>query len=176
MMPPATTEQQADRQQAIERLYEDIRRALNNREFDRASRLSLQLATETATDDFLRSMTFPVCLECNGYAEVVDPKRPELKTMCSSAPKACFGNKGGRMSHEQYAAYLEAKLEPLQPTQTEAVPHPTIPGGDVPKLPPDDQRPTQLGEAERARIQASPGSGQVDVSETGRERPPIVQS
>lgn len=155
----------AERAEVLERVYEDIRRAMNNRDFDRAARLSVQLAGELADDEFILSQRYPICLECNGYAEVVDPEHPERKTACASAPKACPGNQGGRMNPAQYKAYLDAALTPRKPTVIENVQHPDAPGGDVPKLPPDDLKPTP-----------SP-SGQVDrPEELSEERPPLVQS
>jgi hypothetical protein len=131
-----------ERSEALTRLYEDIRRAMNNHEYDRAARLSLQLAGELGDDEFLKAQGYPICLECNGYAEVVDPEHPEKKTMCVSAPGACYGNRTGRMTPEQYTHYLDAKLAPRMPTVTERVQHPTEPGGEVPALPPDSMRPT----------------------------------
>lgn len=131
----------ADRGAAIDRLYEDVRRAMNDRDFAKAARLSVALAGELADDDFIRTRMYPICLECNGYAEVVDPEHPEKKAMCVSAPKVCPGNRHGRMEPVQYQAYLDAKLAPRQPTITERVPSAGA-DGTVPKLPPDMQRPT----------------------------------
>ena len=152
-----------ERQEELTRLYEDIRRAMNNRDFDRAARLSLKLSGELADDEFIKAQGYPVCLECNGYAEVVDPEHPERKTMCVSSPKSCPGNQHGRMSPEQYQSYLDAKLTPRTPTVTETVPHPDAPGGEVPRLPADDLKPTLGAQVDRPE-------------ELAGERPPLVQS
>lgn len=166
-----------ERSENLARLYEDIRRALNNHETERAVRLSVRLTAEIADDDFLRSQSYPACLECNGYAEVVDPEHPERKTMCTSAPKACPGNKYGRMSHTQYAAYLDAKLTPRQPTVTETIPA-ADEAGEVPRLPADELKPTKLSDAEREyeRLRSMPGSGQVDRPEPEERAAKIIQS
>lgn len=126
--------------EARERLYEDVRKALNERNFERAARLAVGLAVE-ADEEFFRHLRGPICLECNGTAEVVDPEHAEKKVACSSAPGACRGNGGGRMTQEQHAAYLEAKLAPLRPTVTETVPTPEVKGGPVPRLPADADAP-----------------------------------
>ena len=152
-----------ERQEELARLYEDIRRAMNNRDFDRAARLSMKLAGELADDEFIKAQNNPICLECNGYAEVVDPEHPERKTMCVSAPQACAGTRHGRMTPEQYAAYLDAKLSPRKPSVTEAVQKPEAPGGDVPRLPVDDMKPTLGGQVDRPE-------------ELATDRPPLVQS
>lgn len=152
-----------ERQEELTRLYEDIRRAMNNRDFDRAGRLSLKLAGELGDDAFIKSQSYPICLECNGYAEVVDPEHPERKAMCVSVPKVCPGNKYGRMSPEQYQEYLDAKLSPRKPTVTETVAKPNAPGGEVPKLPADDMKPTPSGQVDRPE-------------ELAENRPPLVQS
>lgn len=152
-----------ERGETLDRLYEDIRRALNNHEYDKAARLALKLTGELADDDFIRTRSYPACLECNGYAEVVDPEHPEKKSMCVSVPKACPGNLHGRMTPAQYQGYLDAKLAPRKPTVVEALQTPDA-EGNVPKLPPDDQKPT-------------PGaSAFVDEPEPGKDRPPLVQS
>lgn len=132
-----------DRKETIERLYEEIRRALNNFEYDKASRLAFHLSAEIGDDEFVRSMNYPVCLGCNGYGEVVDPKDPARKAMCTSAPAACYGNRHGRMTPEDYGAYLDAKLKPLQPSQTEVVAKSDA-EGNVPRLPPDEIKPTVI--------------------------------
>jgi hypothetical protein len=174
---------QEERSETINRLYEDIRRALNGRDFTKAARLSLQLYAAIADDESVRRMAYPVCLECNGYAEVVDPKHPELKVSCAAAPDVCPGNRGGRMTPESFTAYLDAKLEPTRATVVDAMQHPDIPGGEVAKLPPDDMRPTPPPtqaelDAERVARIAKQGTSNVGVeeSEDGKTRPEMIQS
>lgn len=130
-----------ERKERADRLYEDVRRAMNGRDFDRAARLSAELSAMLAGDQWLLMQTWPVCLECNGYAEVVDPEHPERKTGCASAPATCLGTQGGRMTPEQHRAYLDAKLSPRRPTRTEAVQAPEVKGGPVPRLPADEDAP-----------------------------------
>lgn len=130
-----------ERTEELDRLYEDIRRAMNNREFDRAAKLSLRLAGELADDEFLKAQRYPICLECNGYAEVVDPDHPEKKAMCVSVPRACYGNRQGRMSPENFTRYLDAKLAPRKPNVTESLATPDA-NGFVAKLADDGMRPT----------------------------------
>jgi hypothetical protein len=174
---------QEERTESIDRLYEDIRRALNGRDYTRAARLSLQLYAEIADDEAVRAMQYPVCLECNGYAEVVDPKHPELKVACRTAPAVCPGNQNGRMAPESFRAYLDAKLEPTRATLVDTMQHPTVPGGEVPKLPDDGMRPTppptqEALDAERAaRIaRQNTGGAGVEESEEGKTRPEMIQS
>lgn len=142
-----------ERTEALNRLYEDVRRAMNNGELDRAARLSLKLTGELADDEFIRTQGYPICLECNGYAEVVDPEHPERKTMCTSAPKACPGNKHGRMAPDQYQAYLDAKLTPRAPSVTETVQQ-AGEDGNVPRLAPDDVKPTPVQESTPPLVQS----------------------
>jgi len=172
-----------DRTEDINRLYEDVRRSLNGRDFTKAARLSLQLYAELADAETVRQMAYPVCLECNGYAEVVDPKHPELKVACRTAPSVCPGNQNGRMSPAAFTSYLDAKLEPTRQVVTESMQHPTVPGGDVPRLPHDGMQATpppsqdELDNQRAARIaRQNTNSGNVEEAERGQERPEVIQS
>ena len=69
-------ESQETRDLRMEHLYNDIRRAMNTRRFDVAARLSVQLAGEFADDEGIRAMSYPICVGCDGYAEIPDPKQP----------------------------------------------------------------------------------------------------
>lgn len=157
-------ESQETRDLRMEHLFTDIRYAMNTRRFDVAQRLSIQLAAELGNDDALRAMFYPVCLGCNGYAEIVDPKQPERMTMCASASDACVGNKGGRMSPDQFQAYLDANLSPVKPTRTEVVPK-ADETGNVPRLPHDGMKPTEPPVKMRQ-------DGESDAEIDAREYPP----
>lgn len=139
-------ESQETRTLRIEHLYTDIRSAMNTRRFDVAARLAVQLAGEFADDDGIRAMSYPICVSCNGYGEVPDPKQPEKKTMCTTTPEACAGNRQGRMSPEQFQAYVSSDQnvrdeQARQGLAVERVPTPDA-DGNVPRLPHDGMKRT----------------------------------
>jgi hypothetical protein len=71
--------------------------------------------------------TWPVCAACHGIGELLVPDLGK-NVSCQVEPSICPGNNYGRMSPEQFALYMEAKLrghplpDGVEEVKAEAVP------------------------------------------------------
>jgi len=61
--------------------------------------------------------TFPVCAKCQGYAEVPHPSEANRKVSCAVHPDVCAGNQHGRMTPEQFEAYMRTQLDTRSPEE-----------------------------------------------------------
>ena len=61
----------------------------------------------------------PICVACEGLAEIVNPYDDARKARCEDTPRLCHGNRYGRMSPEQLIAYCALRAEELAARQAE---------------------------------------------------------
>lgn len=76
-----------------------------------AIRLLPELQAYLTGEAIMMVSAWPVCAACHGFAELPHPLEANgPKVACPSAPGRCPGNQHGRMSPEQFAAYMTEKL------------------------------------------------------------------
>lgn len=82
----------------LKELYDRVFRKLGDGRPEEVGDLCDQVvAAADALGDSYTTTEFPVCFPCTGLAEIPHPEQSDRRALCRDFPRACHGNRFGRM-------------------------------------------------------------------------------